>query len=101
MNQLITIQTKTTSYNSYGEPVDTWADTYSNIWAAFITKGGTEFFGAQKLNASTTAVISLWYQTGITNLNRVKYGSRYFEILNVNNVDEANNELMLSVKEVV
>lgn len=100
LNVQITIQTKSTTYNTYGEPVDTWADTHT-VWAGFISKGGSEFYGAQKLNASTTAVVSMWYISGITTENRIKYGSRYFEILNVNNADEANNELLLSVKEVV
>jgi len=101
LNQQITIQTKTTTRNSFNEPIESWADTLTDIWAGFITTGGREFYAAQKLNAETTAVISLWYVSGITTLNRVKYGTRYFEILHVNNVGEMNNELLLTVKEVV
>lgn len=103
-HEKVTIQTKTTTYNTYNEPIDSWSDFMINYWADFITKGGTEFYAAQKINAETTAVISLGYDAksaAITTSDRVKYGSRYFEILRVNNVDEANFEVLLYVKEVV
>lgn len=101
LNQQITIQTKTTTRGTSGEVIETWTDTLTGIWAGFITTGGREYYAAQKLNAETTAVISMWYVSGITVTNRIKYGTRIFDILHVNNVGEANNELLISAKEVV
>lgn len=100
MDKRITIQTKTVTYNSYNEPIESWADT-STVWAGIINSGGGEFYAAQKLNADTQSVFHIRHYAGLTTLNRIKYGSRIFEILHVNNVDEGNREMLVSAKEVV
>lgn len=100
LNKKIIIQTKTAAFDTFHQPIETWADTVT-VYANIITTGGGELYIAQKLNTSTTALITTRYRAGITNLNRIKYGSRIFEILHVNNVGENNNELLISVKEVV
>lgn len=100
LNRLVAIQTKTTTYNSTGEPIDTWADE-STVWAEIITTGGGEFYAAQKMYAQTTAVIRVRYTASITVLQRVRYGTRYFSILAVNDAGEAHRELQMVCKEVV
>ena len=99
-NKRVAIQTRTVTYNSYNEPIESWADT-ATVWAGIINSGGGEFYAAQKLNADTQAVISIRFYSGLTTLNRIKYGSRIFEILHVNDVNERHREMLLAVKEVV
>lgn len=99
LDQRIVIQAKTVTYNSYNEPVETWANS-STEWAEIITTGGTEFYAAQKINASTTAVFRIRYKSGITVLNRIRFGVRIFEILLVNKINGLRKELLLNAKEV-
>ena len=60
-----------------------------------------EFYAAQKLNASTTAVFRTRYVVDIKTTDRIKYGDRIFEILFINDVSEKHIELLISAKEVV
>ena len=100
LNRRITIQRKTVTPDSYNQPIETWKDEFS-IWAQVISSGGREYYAAQKLNASTEIVFSIRYTTGVTPTDRIKYGSRVFEILSVNDVDGMREELRVSTKEVV
>jgi len=99
-NRRITIQSKTVTYDRYNQPIETWSDD-SEIWASIVTTGGGEFYAAQKLNASTQALFKIRYGTTVTVLNRIKYGNRIFEILSVNDANEAHRELHIAGKEVV
>lgn len=100
MTRRIEIQTKTDTFNEYNEPVTTWATT-STIWADVTTTGGGEFYAAQKVNATTSALFKVRAGNTVTVQNRIKYGSRIFEILQVNDVNEAHVELLISAKEVI
>jgi SPP1 family predicted phage head-tail adaptor len=100
MNRQITIQTKSVTYSSFHEPIETWAD-YKTIWAEVITTGGTEFYAAQKLDAQTSCLFRIRYVTWLTNLMRIKFGTRYFDILSINDVNGKRVEMQVSAKEVV
>jgi len=103
MTRRIEIQTKTSTSDAFNQPIESWS-TVSTIWAEITTTGGGEFYAAQKLHASTQALFKVRYDSSnktITTKARIKYGSRIFEILNINNVDEANQELNISAKEVI
>lgn len=80
--------------------IDSWADSFE-VYAGIKTTGGGELYAAQKLNAQVTAVITVRADVTITALNRIRYGTRYFEILGPpNNVDEAGIILQIPAKEV-
>lgn len=100
LNRRITVQRKAVTYDAYNEPIESWADKYT-VWAEVITSGGGEFYAAQKLNAQTTAVFKIRYTKAFTTLDRIKYESRIFEILSLNNIDGDRVELHISAKEVV
>ena len=96
----IVIQRKYLTYNTYNEPIETWKDSIE-LWSDVISTGGGEFYAAQKLNASTTAVFRTRYVVDIKTTDRIKYGDRIFEILFINDVSEKHIELLISAKEVV
>ena len=107
MHLRIEIQSKTVTYDSYNQPVETWA-TSQTVWAEAITgnngklgKGRGEFYAAQKLMAETSVVFRVRYNSTVALTNRVKWGSRIFEILYVNDLALAHIEILLSCKEVM
>lgn len=102
MNLQIDIQQKTQTADSFGQMIDSWSNVVglTALWCSVKTTGGAEFYAAQKINAETSMLFKLRYIPGITNLMRVVYNSKNYEIINVNNVDEANEFLLLSCKEV-
>ncbi len=100
MNRRITVQTRPTpTRNNYGEPEYTWKDTFS-LWAAKITKGGGEFFAAQKINAKTEAVYTVRYTDSISTDDRIIDDGATYEILHLNDVDGKKRELQIAVSEV-
>jgi SPP1 family predicted phage head-tail adaptor len=107
MNLQIDIQAETptvpATYDSYNNEIKPWSNVtgLTGLWASMITTGGRELYAAQKVHAETSVVFKLRHVTGITTLMQVKYGSRLFNIINVNNVNEKNEYLLLSCKEVV
>lgn len=100
LNRQITFQTESGPQDSYGAAGGTWSDT-AIVWAGVITTGGREFYAAQKLNSETTAVFKIRYRTGLVPTMQIKYGTRYFNILNINDVDEGHREMLITCKEVV
>jgi len=99
-NRRMEIQSKTVAYGIYNEPIDTWA-TIASVWCGVVTTGGGEFYAAQKLKASTQAIFKIRYGNVVNVTNRIKYNNKYFEILSINDVDEAHNEIQIAAKEVI
>jgi len=99
-NRRAIVQSKVTTYNSYNEPIDAWSDG-STLWFGIITTGGGEFYAAQKLNSTTQVVFKTRYNNHIKVTDRIKYDNRIFEVLSVNDVDEAHIELQIAAKEVI
>jgi len=99
LNKIATFRRKTIAYDGYNTPIETWADAMS-LYTDIITTGGREFYAAQKVQAETTALIRLRYNSKINELMRVEFGNATYEILAINNVDQKNKELRISVKEV-
>lgn len=100
MNRRITIQAKTVTYNTYNEPIASWTD-IETIWAQVLTSGGGEFYAAQKLHAETSAVFKVRYTSRINVNQRIKFGNRYFDILNIADPDGKRIDLLIAGKEVV
>lgn len=98
LDQRITIQTKTV-VNDHGDLIATWADTVT-VWAGVTTTGGGEFYAAQKVNAETEVLFKIRNRE-LSTLQRIKYGSRIFEILAINQVNADRREIQISAKEVV
>lgn len=71
-------------------------------WRASIQQlNATERFEAQQIQADATHAIKGRYYPGLTPTHRLKFGSRTFNIVSVNNVEEANVNHELRCMEVV
>jgi SPP1 family predicted phage head-tail adaptor len=97
----IDIQIESTAQNSYGEQTQSWSNYLSSIWASIDPIAGKEYFASDKLNADVSHKIRIRFRTGILPKMRVKYNSRYFDIISVINFEERGKELLLMCKEAV
>ena len=93
------IQKPYVAQNTFGEEISTYA-TFCNAWMKITPLQGVELYNAQQLHAEATYAIQMRYRAGILRTFRIKYLTRYFEILYIQNTGEANTELNLLCKEV-
>lgn len=93
-NTKVLIESKTSTINSYGDPVDTWA-TFSTQWVEIASQSGKEFLNAKEQNSSVSMVLTSRYVDGVTPEMRINYGGRYFNILAV--FDPFNNREQLKI----
>jgi SPP1 family predicted phage head-tail adaptor len=80
LNQTITFRRKTVAYDSYNQPIETWADA-ATVRAAVQTTGGREFYAAQKLYSEMTALFKIRYTQAFNARMQVKWMGRIFEII--------------------
>lgn len=100
LRNVITLRKKTIAYDSYNQPIETWADA-ETLKASVITTGGREFYAAQKLNAETSTVFKVRYTKAVNTRMKVKYGNQNYDIISINDVDGKHTELLISAKEVI
>jgi SPP1 family predicted phage head-tail adaptor len=106
-NKRITVKQATDSKASTGETVQTYTalDTASpSRWAAVHPLGGTEDVNAEELvDVSTHRVAMRWDKAMSTATPKmvIDYGTRRFQITQVNNTQEANIELVFMCREAV
>ncbi len=101
LDQRVTFQRSTLTYDTYNEPIETWADAFT-VPASIKTTGGGEFYAAQKKNAATEALIEIRYTEKLNTRMRMVWCGRTFEILPpIDDVNAKHIRLLISVKEVV
>lgn len=90
----ITFQSATDVTDNLGGYTRTWSDTYDCFAAVWPLKG-TEALEAMKLEHKVTHKIRVRYRDNITADMRIKFGSRYFDIVGIINPDE--RDIMLDI----
>ena len=70
MDRVLTLQRKTTTQDTYGEPIETWA-TIATVWAEKKDLRGSELFAAQQFMAGVETIFKIRYRVGMTPLDRV------------------------------
>jgi len=85
----IVIETPTEASDSYGGFTTTWAE-YTNAWVSMKPYKNWENRVSMQNETRTLHKISMRYFAGITPKMRVKFGSRYFNIVSIINREEAN-----------
>lgn len=99
MRHKVVIESVTTTRNSVGEAVETWA-TFINTRAFINPRSGRE----TKEGATTYATIShrfqLRYRSTITQQMRVRWGTRYFRIESILSPMESRRDLFLDCTEI-
>lgn len=99
MRHKVTIESITTTRNSVGEAVETWA-TFINARAMINPKAGRETKEGATTYASTSHRFQLRYRSTITMQMRVRWGGRYFRIESILNPMEARRDLFIDCTEI-
>jgi SPP1 family predicted phage head-tail adaptor len=97
----ITVKTRPTSQNSYGEEITDitqWND-FASFYAAISPSSGREFYAAQQINAKVSTIFIIRYYPGIKPNMKVVYGTRTFNILAASDIDERHREIHLWCEE--
>lgn len=89
---------RSSGYDDYGEPIDTWTDFKTGIWASKDPLLGNEYFNALTTDTKVEVKFNMRFVEGITNEMRIKHGLEIYEILSVVNVKSLNRELLCYCK---
>jgi len=99
----IAIQTETSTPDGLGGFTLSWSDIpgMSAVPAAIWPLSAKESLDAMKLELTVTHKIRIRYRSGITAKNRIKFGTRIFNIISLINSDERNKMLdLLAIEDV-
>lgn len=88
------------SIDELGQKQRNWEDIKS-VYATVKSLRGSEFVEAQKVRSEQTYKVTTRYIKGITADMRIKYKDKIFNILYVDNVDEADYMLEMTCTEIV
>lgn len=96
----VEIQSDGGSQDATGQKVPSWSTT-ATVWASIEPVSGREYLAAGQFNAEVSHFVVMRYDSTITvtPANRLKFGSRYFAIISVRNVEERGRMLELGCKE--
>jgi SPP1 family predicted phage head-tail adaptor len=98
----VAVQRATDGTDAYGDATPTWT-TLATVWASVEPLTGREYFSAAHLQAEVTTRIVLRPIDGVTLTpkDRVLYGARSFDILQVSDVGERGRELQIMAREII
>lgn len=90
---------RSNGYDDYGEPIDTWTNFKTGIWASYDPLLGNEFFAAQTTENKVEAKFNMRYIEGITSEMRLRFNGQDYEIIGQPvNVKGLNRELLCYCK---
>lgn len=96
----VSIQSRSQSLNSYGEPSNSFSEiTGGAVWAAIESAGAREGKLADHRDEIITHNVLIRHLAGIDATHRVVFGSRVFDVVSVVNRDERDIQLELRCKE--
>ena len=104
LRERVTIQAATVSQDSYGEPIETWANLATNptVWASVGSRASGERFisGGEQIQATVSHTVTIRYRTDVTVKMRLQWRtSRYLYVENVVDPDGRKADLVLMCRE--
>lgn len=93
-------QRSATQTGNMGSLGNTWSTVASGLYARIEPAGSTESKAGGAYVSSTTHLVTIWYRAGVVPaMMRLKYGTRLFNILAVNDPDGRRERLQLQCEE--
>lgn len=87
-----------TEQDAHGQPVERWT-TEAIVWAQLMPQNGSESQRGDQVTATGTHQVRIRYRRSMNAGKRLKYGERLFDVNFVQDVDEANREMILTCTE--
>ena len=91
LDRRIIIQTRSTSADAYGSPVETWADTVT-VWAGVEypkTGSGEQYYDAVAI-ATTAVIFTIRYRAVDPATNRIEYNGEVYDIERIGEIGRRN-----------
>jgi SPP1 family predicted phage head-tail adaptor len=98
LRKRITIQRRSQSVDEFGGQSVAWLD-LATVWGSFEPTGGKEDAQSGQVRAVATFKIGLRYYEGLTPADRLAYNNRFFDIVNINDVEELHREFDITARE--
>lgn len=95
MRQKITIQSRATTQNGYGESSDTWVTFLADVWASKEQLLGNEYYTAESTKSKVEVKFRTHFFAGVQNEMRIVHGSETYDILSAINPKTLNRELLM------
>ncbi len=93
------LQTKQPVSDGEGGFIEEYTTTYS-FWGSLDPIKATQVFEYRSINVDATHLVKARGELTITNTQRIKFGTRYFEILYVEDIQERSILKVVTCKEV-
>lgn len=87
MQHYVVIQTKVSTTDGEGGFSENWS-TDATVAAAVLPIQARQQFAYKSINVEATHLIKVRAEVAVTELNRIRWGSRVFEILTVEDIQE-------------
>lgn len=97
LTQRVTVERFTTTTDSWGQPIETWAPLFT-CWASVEPLVGREYIAAQAAQSEVTARIRMRYRPGLTSQDRVIHEGSTYGIESVIDYRSQHRELVLMCK---
>jgi SPP1 family predicted phage head-tail adaptor len=98
LNQRITIEELTTTYDDGGGYSQTWT-TFATVWAKIRGITGNERYTAQQIEAVTDYVVKIRYRPGVKATMRIKHGDKVLDIIAAFDPEGKRREMTLLCEE--
>ena len=99
LNRRVTIQSMSTTQDSYGQPVSTMT-TLATVWAAVEPLTGARLFSAKQAQSEITLQITIRYLSTVEENMQIVYGAHTYIILYLIDPEMRHTSLELMCREV-
>jgi SPP1 family predicted phage head-tail adaptor len=99
MRHYVYIQTAGGTTDGEGGEIENWTDAASGCFAAIFPVRAQQQFDFRSVNVDATHFIKIRGEITISELNRIRFGTRYFEILTIENIQERGIVNWITCKE--
>jgi len=85
LDKTITIETASTTADSFGEPIESWS-TLATVPATVLSDRGSERFQNQQVIGTAVKTFRIRWRSDVTVKNRIVYDSRNWDIRDVREI---------------
>jgi len=99
LRHVLTVQTRSSTRDTYGTPVPTWTDVEPQVWGSVRPLSGKEISEGDRVNGMTTDRIQIRSGFAISHSDRIKFGTRLFNIDTIRLIDEVDKTYVIIAQE--